>query len=131
MFKSKITFIIGAGASREVGLPSGTELIPIIRQKVNFKHEMGVRQTSGDAQLFEVLRQNARLTSQDVNDYGNAGRKIANGLLTANSIDDFLDMHNDDGCIRTCGKLAIAQTILEQEKNRNCGLTHSTCWPLT
>jgi hypothetical protein len=116
MFKSKTVFVLGAGASSEAGLPTGAELIPIVRNKLNFKHEMGVRQISGDPTLFEVLRRNATLSSQDVNLYADAGRRIYSGLPLANSIDDFMDMHRDDGFVQACGKLAIVQTILEAER---------------
>jgi hypothetical protein len=103
-------------ASSEAGLPTGAGLIPILRNKLNFKHEMGVRQVSGDPGLFEALRRNAALTSQDVNLYAQAGRRIFSGLPLASSIDDFLDMHRGDGFIQACGKLAVVQAILEAER---------------
>jgi hypothetical protein len=115
MFRSKVAFIIGEGASKEVGLPTGSELIPIICKKLDFRHELDGTQISGDKALFGVLRRNAHLISQDVNLFGMAGRRIASGLPLANSIDDFMDMHRNDSYIQACGKLAIVQTIVEQE----------------
>jgi hypothetical protein len=116
--------VLGAGASSEAGLPTGAGLIPILRNKLNFKHEMGVRQIGGDPSLFEALRRNAVFTSQDVNLYSEAGRKIYSGLPLANSIDDFLDMHRDDKFIQACGKLAIVQSILEAERSSKLFFDH-------
>jgi len=124
MFGSKTVFVLGAGASSEAGLPTGAGLIPILRNKLNFKHEMGVRQIGGDPSLFEALRRNAVFTSQDVNLYSEAGRKIYSGLPLANSIDDFLDMHRDDKFIQACGKLAIVQSILEAERSSKLFFDH-------
>jgi hypothetical protein len=116
MFRSRTVFVVGAGAGQEVGLPTGPELIPIIRNKLNFKHDRRHRLVSGDPALFETLLRNARFTSQDVNQYTDAGRKICAGILLTNSIDDFMDMHRDDGYVQACGKLAIVQSILEAER---------------
>jgi hypothetical protein len=116
MFRSRTVFVVGAGAGQEVGLPTGPELIPIIRNKLNFTPDRPHRHVSGDPTILEILRRDAWFTSQDVNQYTAAGKKIYAALFLANSIDDFMDMHRDDKYVQACGKLAIVQSILEAER---------------
>jgi hypothetical protein len=55
MFKSKTLFVVGAGASCEVGLPTGEKLKGLIAQKVNIAFSDGVKQRSGDHEITEAL----------------------------------------------------------------------------
>ncbi len=58
MFKSKTTFIIGAGASKEVGMPVGTELAEIIHDKCDLRFdEFGRTIKKGDARIFSYFQQ--------------------------------------------------------------------------
>jgi len=41
MFKSKTLFVVGAGASQEAGLPTGTELKSIIAEKLDITFDHG------------------------------------------------------------------------------------------
>ena len=52
MIKSKTVFVIGAGASKEVGFPLGAELRHIISSKLNF----GADGSSGDRDIFKYFQ---------------------------------------------------------------------------
>lgn len=112
-------FIIGAGASKEVNLPTGYELKAEICEMLNLKWNLG-QQESGDYLIVQALKEFIRETGGDVrNDlqkYINDARHIRNALPQAISIDNFIDAHRQNEGIELCGKLAIARAILKAEK---------------
>ena len=119
MIKSKTVFIVGAGASQEVGLPTGAELKNKIAQKLDLRYEFGSRIT-GDYQIEAAFRDYVRRespSSQDINPYLRASRQIRDILPQALSIDNILDAHSGDEKINLCGKIGIVKTILEAENN--------------
>ena len=78
MFKNNIVFVVGAGGSREVGLPMGTELKNKIAQELNFEFEDGHNQSSGSYRIVRALEEFARKRDEtDINLYLNAGRAIS------------------------------------------------------
>ena len=120
MFKSKTVFILGAGASREVGLPLGADLAARISRKLDikydgFNHPIG----DGDTELFDAVVSPARTEAQT---YQKAGWVIRDGILLADSIDDFLETHQENKYIITYGKAAIAKCILEAERTSSLAL---------
>lgn len=113
MFKSKTVFVVGAGASCEVNLPVGAELAKIIRKRANIEWELGQFVPNGaDIALFNRIMAKFR---DEVNEYMRAGQVIRDGILLANSIDDFLDRHNTNERVVRFGKLAIVGSILSGE----------------
>jgi hypothetical protein len=56
MFKTKTLFIVGAGASREFGLPTGAELKAQIAHLLDIRYEHGFSQESGDRLITEALK---------------------------------------------------------------------------
>lgn len=120
--KQKTVFIVGAGASSEVGLPVGETLKEIIASKLSIKLHPGTNMPSdGDRNIFAAIaKKNGLNTPQaDVvraNAMLQAARSIAQGLTLADSIDQFLESHEENENIRLCGKLAIARAILEAER---------------
>jgi len=114
MFKDRTVFVLGAGSSKEVEMPLGSELIPKISQMLNFHFSRGNRvPNQGDATIYDTL---VRIAKTDVNSFIAASRKISEGILLDTSIDSFLDKHRDDPQIQMCGKLAIVKSILEAER---------------
>jgi hypothetical protein len=112
----KTVFIVGAGASHEVGVPFGREFLETIATKLDFKIVRGsLVPNSGDADILDAVQQYAR-DRQSVNGYLSAARRIRDGVPFASSIDTFIDAHRDDEKIRLLAKLAIAKTILEYEQ---------------
>ena len=119
MFKSPTLFILGAGASKEAGLPVGAELKKDISQKLNILFEPFEHYpSSGDTLIVEALRYHVRETEgegKNITPYQNAGWDIRDGISQASSIDSFIDIHRDNKKIELCGKLAITKCILEEE----------------
>lgn len=114
----KTVFIIGAGASKEAGLPIGFELKKMIAKALDIRFQDLVRMVSGDNRIYDALLarvsdvpdQNALLQSLQ-----RAGWRIRDAMPQAISIDNFIDTHSDDKHIELCGKLAIVRAILEAE----------------
>jgi hypothetical protein len=119
MLQSKTLFIVGAGASFEVGLPVGDDFKRQIAAFLDIRFPDGWHQESGDLQITEVLKQIARDDpglGGNVNPYIHQAWRIRDALPTAISIDNLLDAHRGDELVETCGKLAIAKAILEAER---------------
>ncbi len=114
----KTVFIIGAGASNEVGLPIGSELRSLIATALDLRFEQLYRRVSGDGHIWDALKLAASKepTRPDHLDLlHQASYRIHDAMPQAGSIDTFLDIHNGDKAIELCGKLAIVRTILEAE----------------
>lgn len=119
MFKSKTLFVVGAGASCEVGLPTGAELRPLIAHHLDIRFDDGWNQNSGSRKISAALKESlSRKGDQrpDINSFLEAAWTIRDASLQAISIDNYIEAHQDNPKIELCGKLAIVQSILESEK---------------
>ena len=115
MFKSRTLFIVGAGASAEVGLPIGSQLAGTISKKLDIQYDdFGQRLISGDVRIFEQFVGAFR---NEVNEYQKACWLIRDGIRLSNSIDDFLDVHSQIDRVKRVGKTAIVRAILEAERS--------------
>lgn len=112
MFKSKTVFVIGAGASAEIGLPVGDGLAVQIGRLVNLKYDSSGRRISGSCEIENTLSQYAE-EEKDItlNDYRRAGHDIAKAVALSRSIDEFIDAHQADKAIERCAKLGIVEAI--------------------
>jgi hypothetical protein len=114
MFKRRTLFVVGAGASQEVGFPLGTQLAKTIGERLIRRIDEETRQASfNDPPFYDQLR---RFSQKEVNEYYAAAGRIAAGIRLANSIDDFLNIHSADERIKTVGKAAIVRSVLDAEK---------------
>ncbi len=117
--KKSLVFIVGAGASKEAGLPLGSELKNKISEALDIRFDSaGYQRISGDPrieQAFRLITQGPNGRPGDINPHLYASWKIRDAMSQAASIDNFLDAHRDDPLIIECGKLAIASCILEAE----------------
>jgi len=117
MLSSKTVFIVGAGASQEVGMPIGWELRDIIAQKLHMRFEHGHKFIGkGDTDILDRLHFGYK---DALNSYLDACALINGGIGFSASIDDFIDIHRTDSKVAVCGKLAIAASILEKERQSN------------
>lgn len=119
MIERRTALIIGAGASSECGLPTGSELKDRIAELLNIRFEDGYHRTSGDDIVYDALRSAARQAEPPVSDmnlFWNACRRITDAMPQARSIDSFIDAHQGDKILELCGKVAIVRSILEAEK---------------
>lgn len=114
----KTVFIIGAGASREAGLPVGSELKKEIAKVLDIRFEDLSRMVSGDNYIFQAF--GAKVSNDpdpnaSLRSLQQAGWRIRDAMPQAISIDNFIDTHSENKHIELCGKLAIVRTILEAE----------------
>jgi hypothetical protein len=111
----RTVLILGAGASREVGLPVGDELKKHVASMLDIRFETDGRQRSGDWRIIDALRLHIH-PARDVNPHRQAACRVAAAMPQAISIDNFIDAHKGDAKIEICGKLAIVQGILNAER---------------
>lgn len=115
MFDSQTLFILGAGASNEVGLPIGLGLTKKIADLINFSVERG-GVSRGDERIYDALR---TLGSEDQwanNAFIKSGREVAEAMDLAQSIDTFLESHSANREFVVLGKLGIARAIAMAER---------------
>lgn len=124
MFERPTVFIVGAGASKEVNFPMGSELAQIIAQKLDIKFRDGLSRSSGDRKIYEsVKRYVEERGSRNSNAFFHAGRHISSGMSQAISIDNYLHTHADNEEVVWMGKAGIAASILEAERGSSLALS--------
>lgn len=115
MLPSKTVFVLGAGASCEVGLPVGSRLKDIIAKIFDVQYEFGIKASGeGNPEIFYTLRQRY---PDRIDLIYKACVSILQGVQLSPSIDDFIDLHRDNAEIAMCGKMAIARVILDAERS--------------
>jgi hypothetical protein len=126
MFKRRTLFIVGAGASQEVGFPLGTQLAKSIGQRLGRQVNPETRKTTfNDPNFYDRLR---HTYPNEMNEYYAAAGRIAAGIQLANSIDDFLNIHSADERIKTVGKGAIVRSVVEAEKKSDLFVDQSNIY---
>jgi hypothetical protein len=114
----KTVFVIGAGASKEVSLPTGLELKNTIAKLLDIRFPDGYNQKGGDYTICEALRlfvRNKNGQNGDINSYLHEAWHIRDAMPNAISIDNFIDQQRENEKIALCGKLAIVKSILDAE----------------
>jgi hypothetical protein len=115
----KTVFVIGAGASKEANLPTGSELKEKISYLLDITFDFS-RQISGDRLITDALRihvQGPGGQRGDINPHLEQAWFIRDAMPLAISIDNFIDAHRDNEKVALCGKLAIVRSMLDAEKN--------------
>lgn len=115
----KTVYVLGAGASKEAGLPIGAELKSEIAGLLAFVRTSG-RTTNGDNNIYEALKLAFQTLPRPVDDFQllvSAARQISGSMPLAQSIDNFIDGHQGNKAIEISGKLAIVSAILSAEAN--------------
>jgi hypothetical protein len=116
MFKRRTLFVIGAGASQELKMPVGTELAKAIYKKLDFQRHQGGSVSAEDHAFLQELKDTYRLRP---NDWFAASRLIHNGILLTHSVDEFLEIHQENALVKAIGKAAIVKCIVEAERSSN------------
>jgi hypothetical protein len=111
MFKRKTVFVIGAGCSKEFGLPLGSELRDDVHKLVS-----KARTAEVDALEYAFTTSGIPMANANV---GVRFNQLKNGLHTRPSVDQYLDFHRTDVALVALGKMAISQAILEREVKSN------------
>ncbi len=122
MKKKKMLFIVGAGASNEVGLPVGDVLKRAIASLLDFEFDGFDRLSGGDSAIYNALStkvQDRFVNLDDIKKYITAAWKIRDAMPLEKSIDHYIDTQRGDNFIESCGKLAIVKSILRAERDSN------------
>lgn len=108
-------FIIGAVAGVDIGLPVGAELALDIhnRTKVDLSHFGTIERGTFDHEFTLSFFERGKGTDRN---YLAAFDLIHRGIFFANSIDDFLNIHEGTPEVVEVGKTAIIRSILNAEK---------------
>jgi hemerythrin superfamily protein len=110
----RITFVIGAGASHEAGLPTGDSLKKIIAEYLQPKTNDFGEYSCKDRNLNMALRQHCS-GDNDFNSHLIAGNTIHAALPLASSIDNFIHSRKGEPEIEFMEKLGISHAILDAE----------------
>lgn len=119
MFNHRTVVVLGAGASKEVGLPTGLELKDQLASILNFQYDDWNKLVSGDQLVCSAIKLYVREKepqTRNIKEYIHAAWRLRDALPQAISIDNLLQAHQGDRRIEICGKLAIVRAILEAEK---------------
>lgn len=116
MFRKQTLFIVGAGASFELGMPLGSQLAHTISNNCRFEFDFG-RLTTGDHVVVDALRRKYEQATDPINAVLVAMSRIRTGINMAASIDNYIDMHSNDLNVAIGGKLQIAVNLLRSEKS--------------
>jgi hypothetical protein len=115
MFKNRTLLVVGAGASKEAGLPVGVELAEQISQLLTYRFDFRGLE-SGNPEFLRWLQRHFR-DGEILNAHLRAGARIAKGVRRVGSIDNYIDTHQVDDCVATCGKAAIVHSIVSAERS--------------
>jgi hypothetical protein len=125
MFRDKTTFVIGAGASAEFGMPVGTELAQLIRQSAVLRNLSSRDPLVGDDTFHETVTRLWRGSGAG-SEVLQAAKRINEGIHTAVSIDAFIDRNDGNKLLERVGKMLIGLEISKAEAQSSLSDTH---WP--
>lgn len=114
-FRENTTFVIGAGASAEFGLPVGWKLLEQIRDNCLFAFDPSIVGAKGNQKIFNAVLQKHCSDRPTLDRVFTTFRDIHKGVETAGSIDEYINRYSDDALIAELGKLQIAYAILFAE----------------
>ena len=89
MISNNTLLVVGAGASKEAGLPIGSELAEQIARLLTYRFDFGQLQ-SGDEVFLRVLSRDLKDTTATLNDYLSVASQISKGVRLVNSIDNYI-----------------------------------------
>lgn len=126
MFPKRTTFIIGAGASFELGFPLGSTLLERIASSCDF--QVQARQlSSGDDEIWQVIQQLQREdpAGPSLEDYQQAAWRIRDAAAHSGSIDNVIFQNDHDPLVPLVAKLAIAKHIISAERSSTLLLSNN------
>src|ERR1044072_231012 len=128
MFKRRTLFIVGAGASAEVKFDIGWQLAQKIAD--NMRPARGERRHEATIKDDFLLDEFRRRVGHDkgYQDFMEAARRIHEGIELTHSVDDFLNVHQQDPLIVEIGKAAIIRAVLQAEKDCTMYVDHSNAF---
>ena len=118
MLRKPTLFVLGAGASYELGMPLGVKLAEQIADYLKFKFDYG-RMIEGNFDFYDALRSHLPNPERDLailNNHLRAASRIREGIRIARSIDNYVDSHRGDLEVQMLAKVAIFDCILKSEQ---------------
>lgn len=110
MLTTPTLFVVGAGASAELGFPIGTALRDEISLLLDLQFH-GVHLVGHDQDFADFLSDWCFRTNVKHHDLWQAANSVSRALPLTSSIDSYLDSHRAHPLRSICGKLAIARAI--------------------
>ena len=120
MVRNNTVIVLGAGASRDVNLPTGAELKVEIAKLLDFYFPPTGGIARGDGLIADTLEG----LDGGAGPYVRAAWHIRDALPLAKSIDDFLEVQKKDDRIALCAKLAIVRAVLKAEAQSTLYVNH-------
>jgi len=117
---NETVLVIGAGASVNVGLPTGVQLKSKIKKALDFEFASGFgEQVGGDKRIGKSLIDYCIAEKLDFDHYYKKAGQVRNKLDGADSIDEFLSSLRHEKDLSLIAKLSIASILLEDERKSN------------
>lgn len=114
MFRPNTLFIIGAGASNEVGFPLGGELVQEISKLLRFERsDFSSASSGGNADIRRAMKIHG--APSRTGQLLDTCREMSFALEHADSIDAYLNDFRGNDDLKFCGKIAIAYAIAKAE----------------
>ncbi len=123
MIRTKTTFVVGAGASCELQLPSGDELLSRVAAGLDYSRFGSELQTRDTILLSRYLAKMAERTGKGEEPLQQAAERIRNASKISRSIDAIIDQNDHDPFVGQCAKLAMVHFICQAEARSTLRLT--------
>ncbi len=115
MIRTKTTFIVGAGASCELQMPGGEELLARVAGGLDHSRYGTELQTRDSILIARYLGKMAERTGNGAGPLHVAADRIRIASRMGRSIDTVIDQNDTDQYVGQCGKLAIVHFICQAE----------------
>lgn len=115
MIRTRTAIIVGAGASCELQMPSGAELISRLVQAYDFARLGTDAQSRESVMLARHLAKQGERTGHDFNAMMQAAQRLRAAARVGRSIDTVIDQYDHDPQVVAAGKLAIAFLVGQAE----------------
>ena len=128
MFGDNTTFVIGAGASHEAGLPLGEGLRHVISRKLMLSPESGenINDKKIRSEISKYVIENQK--GDEYRDILRFSGFVSEAVLASSSIDNLLEAHKSNKYVNICGKFAISCAILEAEMSSKLYIDRSNIY---
>jgi len=115
LIRRRTVFVVGAGASFELGLPLGETLLQRISDALDFRVEYS-DVSGGSKEIVRALMNAAHQDRVDFREYLDAAKRVRLGAHLGLSIDNVVHQQNSDSLLVEVAKIAISYQILEAEE---------------
>lgn len=115
MIRRKTVFVVGAGASFELGLPLGETLLQRIADALDYRIDYS-EVSGGSKEILRALGAAAGQNGIEFREYVNAALRVRTAAHLGLSIDNIVHQQNSDHLLVEVAKIAIAYQILSAEE---------------